>query len=107
MKVKVSLKDKEASIDADVEKLVEKHMELADKNPDRKSRYQIRQEEKRKNETLKQKRPERKSRYQIRQEEKRKNAEQEHRHKIQVVGIMLGILGVMIIFSIIAGALGW
>lgn len=107
MKLRVSLKDKEASIDADVEKLVEKHMELVENDPDRKTRYQIRQEEKRKNEALKQKRPERKSRYQIRQEEKRKTAEQEYRHKMQVAGIMLGVLGGIIILSIIAGALGW
>lgn len=55
MKLKFSLKNKEASLEADVEGLVAKGMEHRAKNPQRKTRYQIRQEEKRKNEELKQK----------------------------------------------------
>ena len=54
MKLKFSLKSKEASLEADVEGLVEKGMARRD-NPNRKSRYQIKQEEKRKNEELKHK----------------------------------------------------
>lgn len=46
MKLKFSLKNKEASLEADVEKLVEKGMDLKAKNPERKNRYQIRQKEK-------------------------------------------------------------
>lgn len=107
MKIKLSLKDKEASIDADVEKLVERHMDLVEKNPNKKTRYQIRQEEKRKSEELKQRKPERKTRYQIRQEEKRKNHEQQHRQKMQVACFLMGILGAIIAFCVIAGALGW
>ena len=55
MKLKFSLKNKEASLEADVEKLVEKGMEQKAKNPPKKTRYQIKQEEKRKNEELKHK----------------------------------------------------
>ena len=53
MKLKFSLKDKEASLEADVEKLVEKGMEHKAQRPDKKSRYQIRAEEKRKTPSLK------------------------------------------------------
>ncbi|MDD2971951.1 MAG: hypothetical protein PHE02_07465 [Lachnospiraceae bacterium] len=55
MKLKLSLKNKEASLEADVEKLVEEGMDQKAKNPPKKTRYQIKQEEKRKNEELKQK----------------------------------------------------
>ena len=55
MKLKFSLKTKEASLEADVERLVEKGMDQKAKNPLRKTRYQIKQEEKRKNEELKHK----------------------------------------------------
>ena len=55
MKLKFSLKTKEASLEADVERLVEKGMDQKLKNPPRKTRYQIKQEEKRKNEELKHK----------------------------------------------------
>lgn len=50
MKLKVSLKDKEASLDADLEKLIEKKMDNDSKKPKlpKKSKHQIRQEEKRK-----------------------------------------------------------
>ena len=55
MKFKFSLKDKEVSMEADVEKLVEKGMDHKVARPDRITRYQIKQEEKRKNEELKHK----------------------------------------------------
>ena len=55
MKFKFSLKDKEVSMEADVEKLVEKGMDNKVARPDRITRYQIKQEEKRKNEELKHK----------------------------------------------------
>ena len=53
MKFKFSLKDKEVNMEADVEKMVEKSLEYKAARPDRKTRYQIRQEEKRKNAELK------------------------------------------------------
>ena len=56
MKLSFSLKNKEAMLEADVEKLVEKGMDQRAKNPNKKTRYQIRQEEKRKNKELEQKR---------------------------------------------------
>lgn len=56
MKLSFSLKNKEASLEADVEKLVEKGMDQRAKDPNRKTHYQIRQEEKRKNKELEQKR---------------------------------------------------
>ena len=50
MKLNFSWKKQEASIEADVERLVEKGMETNSKKPPKKTRYQIKQEEKRKNE---------------------------------------------------------
>ena len=55
MKFKLSLKDKEVSMEADVEKLVEKRMDHKAARPDKRTRYQIKQEEERKNEELKHK----------------------------------------------------
>jgi hypothetical protein len=55
MKLSFSLKNKEASLEADVEGLIEKGLEHKAKNPAKKTRYQIKQEEKRKNEDLKHK----------------------------------------------------
>ena len=49
MKLSFSLKNKEASLEADVEGLVEKGLEHKAKTPAKKTRYQIKQEEKRKN----------------------------------------------------------
>ena len=49
MKLNFSIQKKEANIEADVERLVEKKMDIDSKRPERKTRYQIRQEEKRKN----------------------------------------------------------
>lgn len=54
MKLKFNFKSKEASLEADVEGLVNKGMERWD-NRNRKTRYQIKQEEKRKKEELKHK----------------------------------------------------
>lgn len=81
MKLKFSLKDKEASIEADVEKLVEKGMEHKAQRPDTKSRYQIRAEEKRKNEELR------------------------HKQQMQWMFILLGILAVCIVLGIVASIL--
>lgn len=48
MKLKFNFKNKEASLEADVEKLVEKGMDQKANGPVKKTRYQIKQEEKRK-----------------------------------------------------------
>ncbi len=82
MKLKFSLKDKEASLDADVEGLIEKKMAYKDKHPDKKTRYQIKQEEKRKTEELK------------------------HKQQMQWIFIMLGLLAVLILFGVIVTILG-
>ena len=55
MKFSFNLKEKQASFEADVEKLIEKKMAHPASATPRKTRYQIKQEEKRKNEELKQK----------------------------------------------------
>ena len=55
MKLSFSFKKQEANFEADVEKLIEKGMDQREKNPNRKTRYQIKQEEKRKNAELKHK----------------------------------------------------
>ena len=49
MKLNINFLKKEANVEADVERLVEKKMDIDSKRPVRKTRYQIRQEEKRKN----------------------------------------------------------
>lgn len=55
MRLKISLKNKEASIEGDVEGLIEKGIQHRDKKEPKKTKYQIRQEEKRKNKELEQK----------------------------------------------------
>ena len=46
MRFSFSLKKQEANLEADIEKLIEKGMDQKEKNSDRKTRYQIEQEEK-------------------------------------------------------------
>ncbi|MBQ7230126.1 MAG: hypothetical protein IJX04_04440 [Oscillospiraceae bacterium] len=55
MKLSFSFKKQEASLEADVEGLVKPCIDARLDNPQRKTRYQIRQEEKRKNAELKHK----------------------------------------------------
>ena len=55
MKLSFNFKKQEANFEADVEKLIEKGMDQRERNPERKTRYQIKQEEKRKNAELKHK----------------------------------------------------
>ena len=54
MKFAFGLQSKEISVEADIEGLIEKGVERKE-NPNRKSRYQIKQKERRKNKELKQK----------------------------------------------------
>lgn len=77
MKLKFNLKNKEVSLETDVEKLIEKGMDQKAKKPPKKTRYQISQEEKRKNEELKQK------------------------HFIQGMFLLFGIVAIGIVMSII------
>ena len=78
MKFKLSLKDKEISMEADVEKLAEKRMEQKEKQPPKKTRYQIRMEEKRKTEEL------------------------HHKQQMQYLFILLGIAAVGLVIGIVA-----
>ena len=73
MKLSFSLEKKEANIEADVEGLVEKNLEY------------------------KSQRPVKMTRYQIKQEEKRKNRELEQKERMQKLYISLGLAGVMLI----------
>ena len=82
MKLEFSLKNKEASLEADVEGLVEKGLEYNSKKPDKRTRYQIKQEEKRKNEELK------------------------HKQQMKYFYILLGLLGVFLVIGIVATVLG-
>ena len=72
MKLGFSLKNKEVNLEADVEKLVEKGMDIWERNPERKTRHQIKQEE------------------------NRKNQEQ----KIQIVLICIGVFLALLIFAL-------
>ena len=83
MKFKFSLKNKEASMEADVEGLVEKSLEYRSKHPERKTRYQIKQEE------------------------LRKNKELEHKQKMQYAFVLLGVIAVCLIICFIGSLLGW
>lgn len=83
MKFKFSLKDKEAMVDADVERLVEKGLEYKAKNP----------------------RPQKKTRYQIKQEEKRKNEEQKQKHLMQGIFAMVAVIVVILIICAIGSFL--
>lgn len=55
MKLKFSLKSKEAMLEADVEGMLEKGLQHQAKKPPKKTKYQIKQEEIRKNKELEQK----------------------------------------------------
>ena len=90
MKLKFSLKDQEASLDADVEKLIEKKMDNDAKIPkaDKKSSYQIKQEEKRASLELKHRQAIEKS-------------EIEHKRKMQAAFIGIGIFVVILIICLI------
>ncbi len=81
MKFSFNFKKQEASIEADVEGLVKPHIEAKIKNPNRKTRYQIKQEE------------------------KRKNAELKHKQEMQKVYILLGMLAVLMVVVFIMAAL--
>lgn len=81
MKLKFSLKNKEALLEADVERLVEKGMDQKAKNPPKKTRYQIKQEE------------------------KRKNTELKHKQEVQRMIIGISILGGVIVIALIIGIL--
>ena len=77
MKLSFSFEKKEANIEADVEGLVEKNLEY------------------------KSQRPVKMTRYQIKQEEKRKNRELEQKERMQKLYISLGLAGVMLIVYLI------
>jgi len=83
MKLEFNLKKREATLEADVERLVEKGLDNKSKKPEKKTRYQIRQEEKRKNEELK------------------------HKQQMQNTVLALIGLGVLIAFAVIASVMGW
>ena len=117
MKLHLNLKNKEASFDADIEGVVEKKLEYDSKNHNKKTRYQIKQEEKRKNAEIKVKNPKRKTRFQIKQEEKRKNLELKHKIELEqkrikaredrnaLIGCIV-FLTILLIFGFIASILG-
>lgn len=77
MKLSFSFEKKEANIEADVEGLVEKNLEYKSKKPVKITRYQIKQEE------------------------KRKNRELEQKERMQKLYISLGLAGVMLIVYLI------
>ena len=82
MKFNFSLKNKEVNLEADVEGLVEKTLEYKSANPAKKTRYQIKQEEKRKNEAAK------------------------HKQQMSYFYIMLAIIAFLIIFYVVANIIG-
>ena len=82
MKFSFSLKNKEASMEADVEGIVEKSLEYKTKQAPKKTRYQIKQEEKRKTEEMK------------------------HKQQMQYLFILLGLCGVFLVVGIVASILG-
>lgn len=127
MKFNYDFKNKKISAEANIEKVIDKAIDHMDADPNKKTRYQIKQEEKRKTLELKHKlkysseekadskslskplyippKPIKKTRYQIRQEEKRKNAEQNHKHNIQLLLISAGVFTALFIFVAIMSIL--
>lgn len=82
MKLNFSLKNKEVKLEADVEKLIEKNLDIKSSKPKEKTRYQIKQEEKRKTEAAK------------------------HKQQLTWMFIMLGLIAFLIIFGIVVSILG-
>lgn len=74
MKLAFNFKKQEASLEADIEGLAKPCIEARMNNPKRKTRYQIKQEEKRKNEELK------------------------HKQEMQKTLLLIGCLAVLMIF---------
>lgn len=81
MKFAFNFKKQEARIEADVEGLVKPHIEAKLSSPDRKTRCQIKQEE------------------------KRRNAELKHKQEMQKVLILVGLFVALLIFVFIMAAL--
>lgn len=84
MKFEFNLKEKSATLNADVEKLVEKKLELDKDKP----------------------RPERKTRYQIKQEEQRKNKELKHKQEMQKIYVSMGALAAIIVLCLVMSLFG-
>lgn len=87
MKLAFDFKKKEASLKADVEGMIERGLERKEKNPNRKTRYQIRQEEKRKNMELKR--------------------ELERKQMIQGILMMAGVIVFVLIVCAIGSNMNW
>ncbi len=81
MKFAFSLQKREVNIEADVEKIVDKELERRDKKPPRKTRYQIKQEE------------------------KRKNAELKHKQQLQMMLLGIGLFAVLMAIIIVMAIL--
>lgn len=111
MKLKLGFNNNQTEIDANVEKLIEKGMEQHERTwkdkftfkhnakkemIDIKHKNKLEVEEKR-----------RKTRYQIKQEEIRKNKEQEFRHILIGLAIMFGVILFFIILAILGSKFGW
>lgn len=82
MKFNLNLKEKAINIEADIEGLVKAEMDH------RKSQ------------------PEHKTRYQIKQEEKRKQLELEHKQFLHYIYLLLGLIAVIAVIGILASILG-
>lgn len=87
MKLAFNLKKKEASLQADVEGMIERGLERKEKSPKRKTRYQIRQEEKRKNMELKR--------------------ELERKQMVQGILMMAGVIVFFLVICAIGSSINW
>ena len=85
MKFKFNWKNKEASLEADVEEVIEKGMAQKALTPPKKTRYQIKMEEKRKCEELKHK--------------------QDMQKMYLLIGVVIGVFVIVLFFGMIAGIL--
>lgn len=85
MKLNFSLKNKEVNLEADVEGIVEKSFDYKSARPDK---------------------PAKKTRYQIKQEEKRKTEAAKHKQQMTWMFIMLGLIVIFAIIGIVASVLG-
>jgi hypothetical protein len=93
MKFNLNLRKQEVNLEADVEKVAEKHIDYKAKVPRKKTRYQIKQEEKRKNLELQHK---------LELERKRIKAREDRN---STIGLIIFIIFVILVYFI-ASVLG-
>ena len=123
MKFTLNFKEKNATLESDLETIADNHLERLDKRADKHMGLRLEEKRLREKKRLEEKtkqveikaakkglfvtlQEEKTKREQMRLEEKRKKKEQEQKHFIQGMLMMVGLMFVIVILFIIMGALG-